>query len=204
MTAGRIIKDGQPHAIDWAVMQQSKYEACGDGYAIMQDDDLIYAVLIDGIGSGAPAQQAAEEGLHALNKAPAGELHRLFDTVHDALQSSTRGAAMAAVEINLSTCALSWASVGDVDGLLDQADGGRSSVIQVPGTLGMMYSGIKATRRNLHAGDVLTLVSDGIQRNHRRHGGDGGSPSFRARHLVDNFARQSDDSTALCLQLVAA
>ena len=201
MTSGRIIKDGQPHADDWAVAQRSKYEACGDGYAIMQDDDLIYAVLIDGIGSGVPAQKAAEEGLRALNKSPAGDLRSLFDTVHNALQSSTRGAAMAAVEINLSTCALSWASVGDVDGLLDQADGGRSSVIQVPGTLGMTYSGVKSTRHHLRAGDVLTLVSDGIQSDHRKHGS-GGSPSFWARYLVENFARPSDDSTALCLQLV--
>ncbi len=203
MTAGRIIKDGEPHAVDWAVAQRSKYEACGDGYAILQEDDLIYAVLIDGIGSGVPAQTAAEEGLRALNMSPVGALHSMFDIVHNALQSKTRGAAMAAVEINLSTCALSWASVGDVDAMLDQADGGRCSVIQVPGTLGMMYSGIKSTHHDLHAGDILTLVSDGIQSDYRRHGR-GGSPSFRARHLVGNFARQSDDSTALCLQLVAA
>ncbi len=203
MTSGRINMNGQPHAIDWAVAQRGKYEACGDGYAILQDDDVIIVVLIDGIGSGRPARRAADEGLRALHTTPLPDLQGLFGSVHDALKSKTRGAAMAAVEINLSTCALHWASVGDVDALLEQADGARSSVIQVPGTLGMMYSGIKSTRHVLRDGDCLTLVFDGIQSEYRRHSV-AGSPSFRARNLVGKFARQSDDSTALCLQLVSA
>jgi phosphoserine phosphatase RsbX len=100
---------------------------------------------------------------------------------------------------------LTWAAVGDVDGLLIQ-DGdpaARRSMLQRPGTLGITYSGIHPQSQPLVAGDLFLLTTDGVSRKYRDRVSAGHSLAETAQQTLRRFGSENDDCLVLAIGVEA-
>ncbi|MDT6982247.1 SpoIIE family protein phosphatase [Streptomyces lusitanus] len=109
-------------------------EWSGDAWAWVRSGDRVTLMLADGLGHGAEAARASdaavEELRHCARLPPAELLQRL----HTAL-SGTRGAAVAAAQLDTWTGRLRFAGIGNVTARL--RDGGRwRTLLSRPGIVG--------------------------------------------------------------------
>jgi len=202
---GRIDIGGGSARLDWAVAQRAKVAGhSGDGYMLLRDGDIIRAVVIDGLGSGLEAEAAADIGLHAVRQArESAPLAHMFTAAHLALEK-VRGAAMAVASITLKDMAVSWAAVGDIDGLHMRCGAPNGGLIQKSGTLGICYSGVRPVHVDLDVGDVLVLTTDGVRRSYRSAPQCSDRPQDFADAILRDYGRENDDCLALVLRLEAA
>lgn len=122
------------------------------------------ACLIDGLGHGPEAADAAErcaDVVRANADAPAGEL---LDLCHRALRDS-RGVVMTAAWFDLAAHTVSWAGVGNVDArLVHSGPEPREDVALVfGGVVGYRMPKVRVATMPLRRGDVLVMITDGIE-----------------------------------------
>lgn len=88
-------------------------EECGDGWGFRRFADSVVLMVLDGLGHGMLAAEAAREGERILAKAQSDSPLDLLQDVHDALRK-TRGAAVAVARIDEGKGLVSFAGVGNV------------------------------------------------------------------------------------------
>jgi len=120
--------------------------------------------VIDGLGHGPEAADAAELCASVVRRcaeAPAGEL---MQNCHEALLQ-TRGAVMTVAWFDLERSTVSWAGVGNVDArLIHSGPELREDVALVfGGVLGYRMPTVRAATMPLERGDVLIMLTDGIE-----------------------------------------
>src|SRR3954452_8478695 len=119
--------------------------------------------VIDGLGHGPAAADAAERGaavVRAHAEAPAREL---MTACHEDLVE-TRGVVMTAAWFDLERSTLSWAGVGNVDARLVRAGPQlREEVALVfGGVIGYRMPKVRPATMELTRGDLLVMITDGI------------------------------------------
>src|SRR5262249_26959913 len=107
---------------------------CGDAWAVHLSQQRAAFLVADGLGHGPQAARAAHEAVRIFRDAPGTAPAALLDRVHGALQS-TRGAAVAVAELDLSTGSLTYAAIGNVSATI-LSDGRTRSLISHNGTVG--------------------------------------------------------------------
>ncbi len=174
---------------------------CGDGWIYHSEPERTVAMLVDGLGHGMGAADAAREAVTAFQRnvhlAPA----EMLRTIHDALRK-TRGAVAAAVEIRPKQGILTYAGVGNIAGVL--MNGGKPrSLASYNGTLGVAISHVREFQFEWQDGAVLVLHSDGL---HTRWDLSG-YPGLMAKHaavigaaLLRDFRRQRDDASVVVVK----
>ncbi|NIZ15534.1 SpoIIE family protein phosphatase [Phaeobacter sp. HF9A] len=203
MTVQLVCPPDCANALSWSVAQQSKIaNSCGDGYMILRNGNTICAYVIDGMGSGPDAHRAASTGLNAIKNAGDTSLGAAFDATHRALQGM-RGAAMAGAMIDLRQLTLSWAAVGDIDGLVHRGTEISDTLMQRGGALGHNFSGLHIQSTKLHIGDMIVLTTDGISRNYRSDIRALTSAADCADHILEAHGRSNDDRLVLAMKIEA-
>jgi phosphoserine phosphatase RsbX len=206
-TGGEIALGRCGLSLSWAVLAYAKHhdQPCGDGYAIRRNDDRILFAVADGAGSGTAAAQVAELCLSSLEGSQ-GTIESDFRRCHAALQGG-RGAAMALVAVSTETGVITWASVGDVDGLLLRNVAGRrkekAAITQIGGTLGITFNGVAPQSHRLLPGDLLVLTTDGVLRDFAQKTTLNHSAERSAQRILQDFSRPNDDSLVLAIEVVA-
>ncbi|PTY04721.1 serine/threonine protein kinase [Opitutaceae bacterium EW11] len=89
---------------------------CGDGWAVQPLPDRIRAVVVDGLGHGPLAGEAADAAIRVFRKSAGLTLLELLHAQHTALRG-TRGAALAVADI-FPDKRLRFAGVGNISGFL--------------------------------------------------------------------------------------
>lgn len=176
-------------------------EVCGDGWGVEQHDGRSLVLVTDGLGHGLGAAEAARE---------AGRIFRanlrlgpvaMIQTIHAALRS-TRGAAVAVVEIDSPTQTLRFAGVGNICGTIFAAGASRSTVSH-NGTVGHEVRKVQEFSYPFPPDALLVLHSDGMSSHWRleqypglalRH------PAMVAGVLFRDFKRGRDDVTVVVLR----
>lgn len=204
MNGGLIsIHDGTIQ-LQWSVDSRAKHAgANGDGYSLFRDDTRICAAVIDGIGSGAAAHEATTDCIRALANPAFRTVDEKFAGVHTALGGG-RGAAMAIAEIDLRRATMTWAAVGDIDGVLWHRNGKAESLVQKGGTLGISYLGLHKFTARLSPDDVIVMTSDGIARAYRKTEADHACPGTLTAQILENHGRRNDDCIVFAMKVVAA
>lgn len=200
--SGHIHDPGSNWKLNWSVSHRSKHsgQASGDGYLICQSRNSVLFAVSDGSGSGQKASGATEVCLAALGQEREFDLETEFQHCHDALKGS-RGVALGIVIVDFARDRFSWAAVGDIDGMLLRSGSDRpnESMIQCGGVLGISLPRLHEDQRDLRAGDVILLTSDGIRRAYRRHVAANVSSEQMVAEVMDRFAHPNDDSIALAI-----
>lgn len=173
-------------------------ELNGDAYFVSEHDGELLLAVVDGLGHGHGANEAARAAVDTLEQWRGEPLQELVWGVHESLRA-TRGAVMGAVIVNRSREAFTYAGVGNIEvRLLGPADPGRP--VPSNGTLGARLSNVRVWPHRLAEGVTLVLASDGISATWDITSYPGlatKSPQMLAGVLLRDFARNSDDATVL-------
>jgi phosphoserine phosphatase RsbX len=199
-----MAEHGRLGPIEWAARSRplSSETACGDqsvaidlgGYA------ALFGVL-DGLGHGNEAAQAATRGVEVLREDPNRPLGVLVQLCHRAL-TDTRGVVMTLARIDFKAGLLSWNGIGNVAGdLVTKSPSGveiRSSALLAGGIVGYRIPETVHTQTvSIHPGDLLVVASDGIAENHLD-GIDFAAPALTiAEQILHSHAKDSDDALVL-------
>ncbi|HXO80630.1 MAG TPA: SpoIIE family protein phosphatase [Mycobacterium sp.] len=190
--------------IEWAATSRPLpgQTVCGDrSIAVDVNGTGALIGVLDGLGHGELAAEAADCGVQILGDTRGEALDTLVQSCHRGL-SSTRGVAMTLVHIDFQKDTLSWVGIGNVAAdLVAKHPGGvevRSSVRLAGGIVGYRVPEVVVSQDfPIRPGDLLVITSDGIDENHLD-GIDFAAPALTiAEQILDSHAKDNDDALVL-------
>lgn len=173
-------------------------ERCGDGWSYEPLADRCVFVLVDGLGHGVGAAEAAEYGIASVHEHRTKTPAQIVEYAHGALRS-TRGAALAVAELNFSEQVVRYCGIGNVSATIVTSNALRH-LVSFNGIAGHAAHKISQFTYPWTADSVLIMHSDGLMSRWdlqaypgllQRH------PSLIAGVLYRDFARGRDDVTVL-------
>lgn len=185
----------------WAGVSVGLGEACGDGWAVVELRDGLAVAVVDGLGHGPLASEAADAALRAFAAAP-DDLDRFVLRAHQAMLP-TRGGVVAVCRLYPHRDELQYRVVGNISGRVVAPHQTRS-LPAPPGTLGTQATPPRATTGCLPwpAGAVLLLWSDGLRSGIEppdpallHH-----DPAVLAALLHRDYTREHDDATIVAVR----
>lgn len=143
----------------------SEYTSGDRGIAIDIDGEAALFALVDGLGHGPPAAEAALRAVDTVTAAGAEPIEVLIQLCHRALEG-TRGVAMTLARIDFAANTLTWTGVGNVTAhLVAKAPTGtevRSSARLAGGIVGYRIPEIRPAQVvSIRPGDLLVMRTDG-------------------------------------------
>ena len=178
-------------------------ERSGDRAVIASWADGTLGAVIDGLGHGPDAADAADAAALVLEAEPDAPLVELVRRCHAALRH-TRGAALSVATIAPSG-ALAWLGIGNVAGTIARAPGhGGEGLATRGGTVGFQLPHVETRGAQLALGDVVVLASDGIKPSFRNEIVAGRTAEDLAAAIVARHALTSDDACVAVARFVGA
>jgi anti-sigma regulatory factor (Ser/Thr protein kinase) len=178
-------------------------QVCGDGWSSYCTNERALVLLVDGLGHGWGAAEAANEAIAVFRERVDLQPGQILDYIHDGLRK-TRGAVAAVVELRPKDRTLVFAGVGNISGSLFSQDSSRSFVSQ-NGTLGLRTSKIQEFRSDWPPDGILVMHSDGLQSKWDL----SSYPGLLSRHsavigaaLVRDFRRNRDDASVVVVKSI--
>ena len=179
--------------------------ACGDAWHVALNEQAISVLVIDGLGHGEEAEQAALAGARAFALVPFNDPLLLIDDLHAAMQG-TRGGAVAIAQARLDLGNLRFVGIGNIAASLI-GPGKSRGLASHPGIVGGQYRKARPFDFEQVAGQLLILHSDGLQSRWNL----GDYPGLAYRHpaviaavLHRDFCRGRDDVTVVVIALEAS
>jgi anti-sigma regulatory factor (Ser/Thr protein kinase) len=176
----------------------------GDGWYCVQAPDRTVAVLVDGLGHGLGAADAAQEAITTFRQRVSSNPAEILSYIHDSLRK-TRGAVAAVVEICPSQRTLTYAGIGNVSASLFSGGASRS-LVSHNGTLGMTVQRMQEFRMEWSPDSVFVMHSDGLQTRWDLYSYAGLAsrhPALICGALLRDFRRQRDDASIVVLKAAA-
>lgn len=153
----------------------------GDRAVIVPFPNGALVALIDGLGHGKDAHEAAVAAERVLLAAPYEPVGELVRRCHDALRR-TRGVVISLASFDAERGEMTWLGVGNVEALLVRAQTMRTEAVSMRGgTVGYNLPPLNPRTLLVHPNDTLVLATDGI-----RHG-------FKAEILIARTPQQIAD-----------
>ncbi|WP_308296318.1 SpoIIE family protein phosphatase [Streptomyces sp. ISL-96] len=134
-------------------------QECGDAGAIAEIDDVRTAIVIDGLGHGPHAAEAAQIALRSFHTAADQPLPQILTTLHRALRHS-RGAAVGLLRLHAQQA--QHCGIGNVRALGFSPRGVDHRLTGQPGIVGWKMPTPQTHTIPLAPGTTVVLHSDGI------------------------------------------
>jgi phosphoserine phosphatase RsbX len=157
--------------------------------------------VIDGLGHGPEAADAAELCAATVREHAEASAKELLSACHEAL-IDTRGVVMTVAWFDLERSALSWAGVGNVDARLVRSGPElREEVALVfGGVLGYRMPNVRPATMALERGDLLVMITDGIEAAISPALAGGGAAQTMAERIFAMHAKGSDDALVVVVR----
>ncbi len=171
----------------------------GDTWFYHETPTHCLAVVIDGLGHGPGAYEAAQRAYNAIKDRPEQPLTALMTAAHIAAQGS-RGVVAGLLRLNLTEHTLNYVGVGNI-GIYVVSE--RSiKPISRNGTVGYRLPSLFEQHATYNEGDLFVLFSDGISMRFAdapwmRAGLE---PQTLADRILMEFSKVSDDATVLVVR----
>ncbi|HZQ96653.1 MAG TPA: ATP-binding SpoIIE family protein phosphatase [Candidatus Sulfotelmatobacter sp.] len=187
-----------PFQVGAVSLAMRRETVCGDGWKSRTRNGTSLLMVVDGLGHGSLAAEAAREAERIFEESSSTSPGSILQDCHDALRK-TRGAAAAIAAISPDSRLLSFAGVGNISGTVI-TQGARRGMTSHNGTLGHQLHKIQEFTFPWEPDSVLVMHSDGLGSKWdlnqypgimRKH------PSVIAALLYRDFERQRDDVTVL-------
>jgi serine phosphatase RsbU (regulator of sigma subunit) len=135
----------------------------GDRHLVCPLPDGVLVAVIDGLGHGVEAAAAARAAARVLEEHAGEPVMALLERCHDSLRSS-RGVALSLATINAPARLMSWAGVGNVEGVLRRAQRGLpdEKLLLRSGVIGSHVPYLQASVIALARDDLLVFTTDGM------------------------------------------
>lgn len=190
--------------IRFAATQQLMQDetVCGDGWGVALDKDKVSILLVDGLGHGMSAHEAANAALATFREAPLEEPVNLMGALNTGM-AGTRGGAVAVAQYVRESGVLRYAGIGNIAGGLLTIEGSRG-LASHPGIVGVQARRAQSFDFPHSQGKLLLMYSDGLQSrwNHKEYPGlPNRHPGVVTALLYRDFNRGRDDTTILAMTL---
>ncbi len=140
----------------------------GDLYIVKETEKQILIGVVDGLGHGTEAANAAKLAVSVLDTYSHESVIALTRFCHDKLKA-TRGVVMALASINPADETMTWLSIGNVEGMLFRSEPHLNpsnpiyeTIIMRPGVIGFKLPPLYASVMSISKNDLIILSTDGI------------------------------------------
>ena len=159
------------------------------------------ACLIDGLGHGPEAADAAETCAGIVRGNAEAPPQELLERCHEALKES-RGVVMTAAWFDLERGTLAWTGVGNVDARLVRSGPElREDVALVfGGVIGYRMPKVRVATMDLARGDLLVMITDGIEAAISGALAGGGGAQALAERILAGHGKGTDDALAVVVR----
>ena len=172
---------------------------CGDDWAVTWRRNQGEVLVVDGLGHGVAASEAAAQAVRAFRASHASAPAAVVDELHLALRP-TRGAALAVAAIDRDVQIVKYAGLGNIGASIVTPDRRRTSLVSQNGTAGHAARRITEFSYPFRDGSALVMFSDGLAS-----GWDPAAyprlwsydPAIVAGVLYRDFSRRRDDVTVV-------
>jgi serine/threonine protein phosphatase PrpC len=163
------------------------------------------AVVIDGLGHGKDACEAASSAERILRADPGAAVTELVQRCHEALRG-TRGVVMSIASFDARAATMTWLGVGNVEGLLVRRapEAGGEAVAQRGGTVGYLLPTLVPRTLQVAPGDTLVLATDGISGGFKSAVRQLRSAQEIADEILHTWGKSTDDACVLVARFLGA
>ncbi len=166
----------------------------GDRAVVVEFPGGALVALIDGLGHGVAAADAAHHAEQVLLAWPYEAVDDLMRRCHESLRG-TRGAVISMASFDAARGVMTWLGVGNVEALLVRAQSGMTEAVAMRGgTVGYMLPPLNARTVVVHPGDTLVLASDGVRHGFKQEVLTARTPQQIADEVIAHWAKTSDDA----------
>lgn len=161
--------------------------------------------VIDGLGHGDPAADAAEAAAKIVRAHPGDAPQALFERCHKALRK-TRGVVMTLAWFDLDERRVRWVGVGNVEARLLRATAdprhfSPPSPLVLGGVVGyQLPNAIRAGAIGLEPGDAVAFATDGVAADYSAVLDPALSAQAQAERVLDSHGKGSDDALAVVVR----
>lgn len=186
----------EPSVLEWGWAGSALESESGDLHVVVPFQAGALVALIDGLGHGPEAAEAAQAAVALLEERAGDPVLSLVERCHQGLRK-TRGVAMSLASFNARDSSMTWTGIGNVDSVLLRGGlQGRAAtaILLRGGVVGYHLPPLRADTVPVSPGDILIMATDGIR------GGftDGlcvdGHPGDIAESVLARFSKGSDDA----------
>ena len=162
-------KEVSESALEWgmASLAMRGHEQSGDSQLVEFFPGGALVAVIDGLGHGEEAAEAARFAVASLRERPEDGLADLLNRCHERLRRAPRGAVMTLVSYNFSESTMTCGGVGNVEGLLLRVDPritpSHETLPLRRGVLGGQMPPVQTRVFPMIPGDTMILTTDGIR-----------------------------------------
>ncbi len=192
--------------LDWAVATRPipGESLSGDQCVVEMTETETLLAVIDGLGHGPEAAEAAGAAAGVLRENPAEPVEVLLVLCHAAL-ARTRGAAITVASISANNGSMSWLGVGNVEAARlrgapsndSQASPSLDMALLLGGIVGHQLPTLRPHAVDVQPGDLLLMATDGIARSFTQDVHLAAAPARLADGILDKLARPTDDALIL-------
>jgi anti-sigma regulatory factor (Ser/Thr protein kinase) len=171
---------------------------CGDAWSFVAHPGRKLILLVDGLGHGNDAADAAAHAVSAFHQNADRHPVEILSYIHDNLKA-TRGGVAAIAEILADEKVLNYAGVGNISGVVFSGESSKN-LVSYNGTLGSVLPKVKTFQSEWHADSCLIMHSDGIKSRWDLSAYSGllnKHPATIAGVLIRDFRRQRDDCSVV-------
>jgi negative regulator of sigma-B (phosphoserine phosphatase) len=158
---------------------------------------------VDALGHGPEAARTAERAVAAIASRPADPLPEILRRCHQALIGS-RGVVASLATFDTRAGVMTWAGIGNVEGVLiregKHRPSTRSGLINLGGIVGAELPEVRAQQLPVDPGDTIVFATDGIRREFIELIDPRRPPGEMARDLLARHAKGSDDALILVVR----
>jgi negative regulator of sigma-B (phosphoserine phosphatase) len=203
-------RDHDQSSIEWAVAGRALggsagAKESGDLHVVAPFPGGVLVAVIDGLGHGTEAAQAACAAAEVLQAHADQCLTALIQRCHTSLRQS-RGAVMTLVAFNSAESSITSIGVGNVDAVLlranSPADCVHAAVLLRGGIVGYQLPPLRATSLSVRPGDTLMIATDGIRTGFTDGVNVRQSPQQIAESILSLHGKASDDSLVLVVRFL--
>jgi anti-sigma regulatory factor (Ser/Thr protein kinase) len=195
-------RNGGPPAVAGLALPRPGETACGDGWAAVTESARYALFMVDGLGHGPGAEEAAATALKLFRERPWTTPAQMMDVLQAGMRS-TRGAAVAIAVIDRPGRQIRFAGVGNLSAVLVTGDKTRG-LVSHNGTIGYQMRKAQEFVYPWESGALLVMHSDGLASHwtlERYPGLFRQDPALVAAVLYRDHARGRDDVSVLVCRL---
>jgi anti-sigma regulatory factor (Ser/Thr protein kinase) len=174
----------------------------GDTWGIEDFDSLVQVLLVDGLGHGAGAAEAADRAREVVHEGGAAPLNDLVRAAHAALRH-TRGAALGLARLDFEAASLTYCGVGNISGRIVGLESSHNLVSHH----GIVGHAMGAVQEFVYPWpgprSLLVMHSDGLSARWRTSDYPAANriePKLLAGLLYRDAGRRRDDATVVVLR----
>lgn len=170
---------------------------CGDVVGFWELDGITVLYVIDGLGHGPKAEEAAQAAVNCLQETASEPFQTIFSSADAALRS-TRGVAMGIAKIDEASGVLTYAGIGNTQIIYGKH--AMKGFYSSPGIVGGGYGQLHEDTHRLTEGEMVVMYTDGLLTDINFRAYEKSlhiDPTRLAERILHDSSRGTDDSGVL-------